>query len=91
MNKKVRRTGQVLSDVTEKTIIVGVSWSQKDRLYKKASTRLTKLVAHDTKNEAKIGDNVIIEFSKPISKTRPSALDSIFSLCFIIGFEQHAK
>ena len=55
MNKKVRRTGQVLSDVTEKTIIVGVSWSQKDRLYKKASRRLTKLVAHDPNNEAKIG------------------------------------
>ena len=70
MNKKVRRTGQVLSDVTEKTIIVGVSWSQKDRLYKKASRRLTKLVAHGPNNEAKIGDNVIIEFSKPISKTK---------------------
>ena len=70
MNKKVRRTGQVLSDVTEKTIIVGVSWSQKDRLYKKDSRRLTRLVAHDPKNEAKIGDNVIIEFSKPISKTK---------------------
>ena len=37
---------------------------------KKASRRLTKLVAHDPNNEAKIGDNVIIEFSKPISKTK---------------------
>ena len=70
MNKKVRRTGQVLSDVTEKTIIVGVSWSQKASLYKIASRRLSRLVALDPKNEAKIGDNVIIEFSKPISKTK---------------------
>ena len=70
MNKKVRRTGQVLSDITEKTIVVGVSWSQKDRIYKKPSRRLTKLVAHDPNNEAKIGDNVVIEFSKPISKTK---------------------
>ena len=70
MNKKVRRTGQVLSDITEKTIVVGVSWSQKDRIYKKPSRRLTKLVAHDPNNEAKIGDNVVIEFSKPISKQK---------------------
>tara|TARA_B110000438_G_scaffold175952_1_gene168114 strand:- start:1785 stop:2027 length:243 start_codon:yes stop_codon:yes gene_type:complete len=70
MSNKVRRTGKVLSDVSEKTIIVGVSWSQKDRIYKKSSRRLTKLVAHDPKNEAKTGDEVIIEFSKPISKTK---------------------
>tara|TARA_B110000438_G_scaffold65802_1_gene66331 strand:- start:1186 stop:1428 length:243 start_codon:yes stop_codon:yes gene_type:complete len=70
MSNKVRRTGKVISDVSEKTIIVGVSWSQKDRIYKKSSRRLTKLVAHDPKNEAKIGDDVIIEFSKPISKTK---------------------
>ena len=70
MSNKVRRTGKVISDVSEKTIIVGISWSQKDRIYKKSSRRLTKLVAHDPKNEAKIGDDVIIEFSKPISKTK---------------------
>ncbi|MDG2100782.1 MAG: 30S ribosomal protein S17 [Dehalococcoidales bacterium] len=70
MSNKVRRTGKVISDVSEKTIIVGVSWSQKDRIYKKSSRRLTKLVAHDPKNEAKIGDDVVIEFSKPISKTK---------------------
>ena len=70
MSNKVRRTGKVISDVSEKTIIVGISWSQKDRIYKKSSRRLTKLVAHDPKNEAKIGDDVVIEFSKPISKTK---------------------
>jgi small subunit ribosomal protein S17 len=69
-SKKTRRMGKVLSDTPEKTIIVGVSWSQKDRLYKKSSRRLTKLVAHDPKEEAKVGDNVIVEFSKPISKTK---------------------
>ena len=70
MSNKVRRTGKVISDVSEKTIIVGISWSQKDRIYKKSSRRLTKLVAHDPKNEAKIGDDVIIESSKAISKTK---------------------
>ena len=69
-SKKTRRMGKVLSDTPEKTIIVGVSWSQKDRLYKKSSRRLTKLVAHGPNEEAKVGDNVIVEFSKPISKTK---------------------
>ena len=68
--KKIRRVGKVISDTPEKTIIVGVSWSQKDRLYKKPSRRITKLVAHDPTEEAKVGDNVIVEFSKPISKTK---------------------
>ncbi len=68
--KKTRRIGKVISDTPEKTIIVGVSWSQKDRLYKKSTRRLTKLVAHDPKEEAKVGDNVVVEFSKPISKTK---------------------
>ena len=54
-SKKTRRMGKVLSDTPEKTIIVGVSWSQKDRLYKKPSRRITKLVAHDPNEEAKVG------------------------------------
>ncbi len=69
-SNRTRRTGKVISDTPDKTIIVGVSWSQKDRLYKKSTRRLTKLVAHDPKEEAKVGDNVIVEFSKPISKTK---------------------
>ena len=68
--KKTRRIGKVISDTPEKTIIVGVSWSQKDRLYKKSTRRPTKLVAHDPKEEAKVGDSVVVEFSKPISKTK---------------------
>jgi len=35
-NKKIRKTGEVLSTSQEKTIVVGISWTQKDRLYKKS-------------------------------------------------------
>lgn len=79
MDSKTRRIGKVLSDTPEKTIIVGVAWSQKDRLYKKSTRRLTKLVAHDPKEQAKVGDNVVIEFSKPISKTKKWKLVEVIS------------
>ena len=70
INNKIRKTEEVLSTSQEKTIVVGISWAQKDRLYKKSYRKLTRLVAHDELNKAEKGDTVIIEFSKPISKTK---------------------
>ena len=43
MDSKTRRIGKVLSDTPEKTIIVGVAWSQKDRLYKKSISNIKKV------------------------------------------------
>ena len=68
--KNIRKTGTVLSTSQEITIVVGISWTQKDRLYKKSYRKLTRLVAHDESNKAEKGDTVIIEFSKRISKTK---------------------
>jgi len=67
-----RRTqvGTVLSDKNDQTIIVGVTWLQRHRVYKKNRRRLTKLVAHDPSNSASIGDRVLLEESRPISRTK---------------------
>ena len=65
-----RRTGIVLSDINNKTIIVGVNWQQNDPVYKKSKRRVTKFSAHDHENTAKIGDRVLIEESKPKSRTK---------------------
>jgi len=65
-----RRTGIVLSDINNKTIIAGVNWQQNDPVYKKSQRRVTKFSAHDDENTAKIGDRVLIEESKPKSKTK---------------------
>ena len=65
-----RRTGIVLSDINNKTIIVGVNWQQNDPVYKKSKRRVTKFSAHDNENTAKIGDRVLIEESKPKSRTK---------------------
>ena len=42
-----QRTGTVLKDKNDKSVIVGVSWLQRDRIYKKARRMLTKFVVHD--------------------------------------------
>lgn len=65
-----QQTGTVLKDKNDKSVIVGVSWLQRDRIYKKARRKLTKFVVHDESNLATVGDRVLIEESRPISKTK---------------------
>tara|TARA_Y100000588_G_scaffold270203_1_gene285698 strand:- start:1599 stop:1931 length:333 start_codon:yes stop_codon:yes gene_type:complete len=65
-----QQTGTVLKDQNDKSIVVGVSWLQRDRIYKKARRQITKFVVHDESNKATVGDRVLIEESRPISKTK---------------------
>ena len=65
-----QQTGTVLKDKNDKSVVVGVSWLQRDRIYKKARRKLTKFVVHDENNSATVGDRVLIEESRPISKTK---------------------
>jgi small subunit ribosomal protein S17 len=65
-----RQEGIVLSDKNDQSIVVGVSWLQRDRVYKKNRRRMTRLVAHDPTNSASVGDRVLLEESRPISKTK---------------------
>ena len=65
-----QQTGTVLKDMNDKSVVVGVSWLQRDRIYKKARRKLTKFVVHDEQNSATIGDRVLIEQARPLSKTK---------------------
>ncbi len=69
---KSRRTrvGNVIRDKNDKTIVVAYSWSQQHQVYKRSRRRVTKFVAHDEHNEASIGDRVLIEEHRPMSKTK---------------------
>ena len=64
------RTGTVVRDKNDKTIVVAYSWSQRHRVYKRHRRRITKFVAHDEHNEASLGDRVVIEEARPLSKTK---------------------
>ncbi len=68
-NRKVR-TGIVVSDKMDKTVVVAVETLQTHRLYKKKMKRTTKFKAHDENNECNIGDLVKIMETRPISKDK---------------------
>jgi small subunit ribosomal protein S17 len=72
-----QQTGTVLKDKNDKSVIVGVSWLQRDRIYKKARRKLSKFVVHDEQNIATVGDRVLIEEGRPVSKTKRWRLVSI--------------
>ena len=63
-------TGTVVSSNTDKTIVVKVTRRVKHKLYKKIISLSKKYHAHDEDNSFKIGDNVKIMESKPISKLK---------------------
>lgn len=68
-NRKVY-TGKVVSDKEDKTIKVAVTTYRRHPLYGKRMEFTTKLTAHDENNEAKIGDLVKVEATRPLSKLK---------------------
>jgi small subunit ribosomal protein S17 len=66
----VTKVGLVKSDRMDKSIVVKVERRLMHPLYKKIIKRFTTLVAHDEKNDAKVGDTVEVVFSRPLSKRK---------------------
>ncbi len=64
------KVGRVVSDKMDKTIVVSVERLTRHRLYKRVIRLTTKFKAHDEANEARIGDTVLIEESRPLSATK---------------------
>ncbi len=62
--------GQVVSDKMDKTVVVAVSRVVRHPFYRKILRRITKLKAHDEKNECKVGDRVRLIETRPISKDK---------------------
>lgn len=64
------KTGRVVSDKMEKTIVVAVENVVEHPLYKKRVRRTRRFQAHDEANEAQVGDVVRIGETRPISKNK---------------------
>jgi small subunit ribosomal protein S17 len=62
--------GKVVSSKMNKTIIVEIERKVKHPLYGKYMRRFSKMCAHDDGNTCMIGDVVLIQQSRPISKTK---------------------
>jgi small subunit ribosomal protein S17 len=69
MPKRVMQ-GVVVSDKTDKTVVVKVERRFTHPLLKKTVRRSKKFQAHDENNQHKVGDVVFIEETRPISKTK---------------------
>ena len=77
-NLRKVRTGKVVSNKMDKTIVVAVENHVKHPLYGKIVKRTYKLKAHDEKNECNIGDTVRVVETRPLSKDKRWRLTEIF-------------
>ena len=69
-NLRKTRTGKVVSNKMDKTIVVAVEDHVKHPLYNKIVKRTYKLKAHDENNECNIGDKVKVMETRPLSKDK---------------------
>jgi len=69
-SRRKTRTGKVVSDKMDKTIVVAVEDRVPHPLYKKIIKRTYKLKAHDENNECGVGDRVRVMETRPLSKDK---------------------
>ncbi len=70
--RKIRktRTGYVVSDKMDKTVVVSVETLVRHPLYQRTFRRTKKFKAHDEENTCRIGDKVKIMETRPLSKDK---------------------
>ena len=68
-NRKIRE-GLVVSNKMNKTVVIAIVERVRHPTYDKFITRTKKLYAHDEANDAKAGDKVRVEETRPLSKTK---------------------
>ncbi len=76
--------GKVVSDKMDKTVSVLIERRVKHPLYGKIVRRSKKYLAHDENNQAKVGDTVEIQESRPISKNKSWVLTKIIQVAQIV-------
>ena len=69
-NERKVREGIVVSDKMDKTVVVSIKDKAKHPLYKKTINKTKKLKAHDENNACGIGDRVVIEETRHLSKDK---------------------
>ncbi len=69
-NLRKERTGLVISNKMDKSIVVQIERRYKHTVYGKYVKKTNKFVAHDEKNDCNIGDTVRIMETRPLSKIK---------------------
>ena len=78
--RKRELVGRVVSDKMEKTVVVAVQTLRRHRLYQRTVRRTKKFMAHNDNNQARSGDLVRIQESRPISRHKHWRVMSILEV-----------
>jgi len=70
MSDKAEKFGVVVSDKMDKGVVVSVEWQVRHGVYGKTQKRTSRFLAHDEENTAKLGDEVAIVESRPLSRRK---------------------
>ena len=70
MSVKAQLTGMVVSDKMDKTVVVAVERQVRHEVYGKTQRRTSTFLAHNEKNDAKVGDRVAIVEARPMSRRK---------------------
>lgn len=81
--------GKVVSAANPKTITIQVDTRVTHPVYKKQYTKSAKFYVHDEKSEAKLGDKVEVEATRPVSKTKNWKLISVLEHAKGVGGEEN--
>lgn len=68
--RRKERIGIVVSNAMEKTIVVRIDRTTKHPIYNRVTKKSHKVMAHDEKKEAKLGDRVRLVETRPLSKNK---------------------
>jgi len=85
----VKRTkqGVVVSDKMDKTVVVAVEHLRRHRLYGRHIRRTHRFKAHDEANQCKLGDSVIIEEARPMSREKRWRVQKVLRSSFVADID----
>ncbi|RKY30598.1 MAG: 30S ribosomal protein S17 [Candidatus Omnitrophota bacterium] len=84
MGKRKEFIGTVIGDKMNKTITVKIMQVSKHRKYRRLIPKFNKFKVHDEKNEAKVGDKVRIQETRPLSKDKRFRMVSIVEKAVVV-------
>ncbi len=88
MGKRKQFIGTVVSDKMDKTVVVMVETLIKHPLYGKYVKRRKKYMAHDENNECRVGDKVLIEETRPLSRRKRWRVRQILERGKVVELEE---
>lgn len=78
-----QRIGIVMSNKMDKSVVVAIEYRYKHRIYSKVVVKTRNYMAHDGENICNVGDKVLLEESRPLSKKKRWTVKGILSKSLI--------